>query len=40
MKRREFIIGSGGLAVSFYAQPLIADKNKQRKGTAFIYHPD
>ena len=40
MKRREFILGTSGLAVSFYTQPLLAEDNKNRIGTVLIYHPD
>lgn len=40
MKRREFMIGSGGLALSFCTQSLQAEDNKNRTGTALIYHPD
>ncbi|MCM8528960.1 MAG: histone deacetylase [Lentisphaeraceae bacterium] len=40
MKRREFIIGAGGLAVGFYAQPVLAEVEKERAGTALVYHPD
>lgn len=40
MKRREFILGSGGLALSFYTQSLQADEITKRTGTALIYHPD
>ena len=40
MKRREFILGSSGLAISFCAQPLLAEENTKGAGTALIYHPD
>ena len=40
MKRREFIIGAGGLAVSFATQSLLAEESKLRSGTSLIYHPD
>ena len=40
MKRREFVISSGGLALSFYSQKLQAKDDEKREGTAFIYHPD
>lgn len=40
MKRREFILGSSGLAISFCTQPLLAEENTKGAGTALIYHPD
>lgn len=40
MKRREFLLGTSGLAVSFYTQSLAADENIKGSGTALIYHPD
>lgn len=40
MKRREFIIGSGGLAASYFSKPLFAKDSATRDGTAFVYHPD
>ena len=40
IKRREFIIGSGGLAASYLSQPLLAEEKVSQEGTALIYHPD
>ncbi|MCJ8331049.1 MAG: histone deacetylase [Lentisphaeria bacterium] len=41
MKRRRFIIQTGGLALGLYTTNLAADKKPEiATGTAFVYHPD